>query len=66
MIITLTTVGYGDLSPKTNFGRIVGMLIAFWGMIFTSFFVVAVTNMLSFTENELNAYKLIMKLQYRN
>ena len=49
MIITLTSAGYGDLYPKTFFGRIVGVIICFWGVLITSFFVVTVTNMLNFT-----------------
>ena len=48
VVITLTSVGYGELYPKTFFGRIVGIIICFWGVFIVSFFVVTVTNMLNF------------------
>ena len=32
VIITLTTVGYGDYYPQTNFGRLIGIITAFWGV----------------------------------
>ena len=48
MIITLTSAGYGDLFPKTFFGRLVGVVICFWGVLIISFFVVTVTNMIEF------------------
>jgi hypothetical protein len=62
MCITLTSAGYGDLFPKSYFGRIVGVLIAFWGMLIISFFVVTVTNMLEFTSNEQRSYDLLIRL----
>ena len=62
MIITLTSAGYGDLYPKSFFGRIVGVIICFWGVLIVSFFVVTVTNMLNFTENEEKAYNILMSL----
>ena len=62
MIITLTSAGYGDLFPKTFFGRLVGVMICFWGVLIISFFVVTVTNMLEFTPNEERAYNLLMRL----
>ena len=62
MIITLTSAGYGDLYPKTFFGRTVGVIICFWGVLIISFFVVTVTNMLEFTPNEKRAYNLLMRL----
>lgn len=64
-IITLTSAGYGELYPKTYFGRIVGVTICFWGVLIISFFVVTVTNMLTFTYNEEKAYNLLMKLYYK-
>lgn len=62
VVITLTTVGYGDLFPRTFFGRIVGVIICFWGVFIVSFFVVTVTNMLEFTPMEEKSYNLIIKL----
>lgn len=59
MIITLTSAGYGELFPKTSFGRIVGVMICFWGVLIISFFVVTVTNMLEFTPNEERAFILL-------
>lgn len=47
-LITMTTVGYGDFYPKSNAGRFVGILIAFWGVLFVSLFVVSLTNLLDF------------------
>ena len=65
VIITLTSVGYGELYPKTFFGRIVGIIICFWGVFIVSFFVVTVTNMLNFTGSEEKAYNLLLRLYYK-
>lgn len=62
MIITMTSVGYGDIYPKTFFGRIVGVTICFWGVLILSFFVVTVTNILSFSINEEKAFKVLCQL----
>lgn len=65
VIITLTSVGYGELYPKTNFGRCVGIMICFWGVFIISFFVVTVTNMLNFTGSEEKAFNLLIRLYYK-
>jgi hypothetical protein len=66
VIITLTSVGYGELYPKTFYGRIVGIIICFWGVFIVSFFVVTLTGMLSFTDNEKKAYDLLLRLYYKH
>lgn len=66
IIITLTTVGYGDYYPKTNFGRFVGVITAFWGVFFVSLFVVALTNCLELETSEERAYILLNRLVTRN
>mmetsp|Transcript_1371 Transcript_1371/g.1803 ORF Transcript_1371/g.1803 Transcript_1371/m.1803 type:complete len:125 (+) Transcript_1371:1188-1562(+) len=64
-VITLMSTGYGDLFPKTFMGRIVGIILCFWGFIITSLLVVTVTNMLIFSKNEERAYGLLMRLYYK-
>lgn len=61
----MATVGYGDIYPKTSMGRIVGVLICFWGVFIVSFFVVTLNNMLTFTANEEKAYNLLLRLYYK-
>jgi voltage-gated potassium channel len=36
VIVTITTVGYGDISPQTEMGRIIGIIIMFTGIGFMS------------------------------
>ena len=62
VIITLTTVGYGDYYPVTNLGRLIGIITAFWGVFFVSLFVVALTNTLELEESELRAFILLRRL----
>jgi succinate-acetate transporter protein len=45
-------VGYGDYSPKSDCGRIIAIIIAFWGIFFLSLLVVALTNTLELEESE--------------
>jgi len=65
VIVTLSTVGYGDIFMKTIFGRIVGTIICFWGTFIVSYFVVTVTNMLSFAPPEEKSYTLLQRLHYK-
>jgi Ion channel len=44
ILITMTTVGYGDLYPESHCGRVIAIVTAFWGVTFLSLFVVALTN----------------------
>jgi voltage-gated potassium channel len=36
VIVTISTVGYGDISPQTEMGRIIGTIIIFTGIGFMS------------------------------
>ena len=56
MVITLTSCGYGDIYPKSYFGRVVGVLICFWGVIIISYVVVAVTDVLEYSYEEEKCY----------
>jgi succinate-acetate transporter protein len=48
----MTSVGYGDYTPRSDMGRMIGIVTAFWGIFFLSLFVVALTNTLELEESE--------------
>jgi len=48
-VITLTTVGYGEFSTYTVLGQCITMILTFWGALFISSFVVAVTVLFDMT-----------------
>ena len=50
-MITMTTVGYGDYSPHTPTGRIIGGLCVIWGGLFLSVTVVVVTKAFSMNKS---------------
>jgi hypothetical protein len=50
IIITLTTVGYGDITPTTFFGKFVCIITAFWGSFIVSFCVLVVNNAFALSE----------------
>ena len=65
-LITMTTVGYGDFFPKSNIGRFVGIMIAFWGVAFVSLFVVTLTNLLAFDNGEEKSFMLLQRLKSKD
>ena len=65
-LITMTTVGYGDFFPKSNIGRFVGIMIAFWGVAFVSLFVVTLTNLLAFENGEEKSFLLLQRLKSKD
>ncbi len=40
----MTTVGYGDIAPETDIGRMLGLLCVIWGGFLVSVMVVVLTN----------------------
>jgi hypothetical protein len=65
VIVTMSTVGYGDFFPKTSMGRFVGVIICLWGVVVVSIFVVTVTNMLAFDPTQEKTYSLLQRLSYK-
>ena len=41
---TVTTVGYGDVTPAHTSGRLVGVVVMLWGIAFVSILVAAITS----------------------
>ena len=65
VIITETTVGFGDFYPKSVFGRVIGVLVCSWGVFIVSFFVVTLNNMLAFNANQDKSYNILQRLHYK-
>lgn len=58
-IVTMTTLGYGDLYPSTTAGRVVGAVCCIYGIICIAMPVTVVNNAFS---SELNTYKSALKM----
>jgi hypothetical protein len=63
IIITMTTVGYGDIVTKSHFGRFISVVACILGMLLVSLIVVSLAVISEFTNEEKKAYLIIKKLQ---
>ncbi len=43
-LVTITTVGYGDVVPHTHLGRVVGMILMFSGVVLVSLFTATIAS----------------------
>ena len=59
-VITLTTIGYGDISPLTPPGKVVVMILAFWGAVLLSLLVVVMVNVFELNEDETIAKQQVL------
>jgi len=66
IIVTMSTVGYGDVYPKTRFGRILGAFVCIWGVVVESMMVVTLSEGLEFSSPQKNSYTLMQRLYYRD
>ena len=48
VILTMTTIGYGDIYPTTHLGRVTCIIACIWGVFILSLFVVALTSTTDF------------------
>lgn len=51
IVITMTTVGFGDILAFSYFGRVVIMITAFWGAFLISLVIVSVRQIFELTQN---------------
>lgn len=58
----MTTVGYGDLYPRTLFGRLIDIVLVIWGTFIVSIMVVALTNTLNMDQSEKRALIVLNRL----
>lgn len=52
IVITSTTVGYGDIYPHTIGGQCVAIITAFWGTFLVSLLVLVVANVFDLSSSE--------------
>lgn len=59
MILTMTTVGYGEIFPVTVFGRIFTIIACIWGMFSMSMIIVTLSSMISLNQEQELSYNEI-------
>jgi hypothetical protein len=63
----MTSVGFGDFYPSTSFGRIIGTLLAIWGIFIFTFTATSFLISSQFSEREKRVYnKIEAQYQYFN
>ena len=65
VLLTMTTVGYGDFYPKTHIGRFIIVISAFWGIFIVSLIILILTNSSSFSSAQSRAYNFMKKIELR-
>jgi hypothetical protein len=65
-VVTMTSVGYGDLVPVTYLGRLTSIFSSFLGCIILALLVNVMTDMTTFKARERKAFDLIQRGQYRS
>jgi len=65
ILVTMTTVGYGDIVAKTNDGRSMAMVACIVGVFLISMMIISVNKILTMSPTELNAL-LILDRVYSN
>ena len=51
----MTTVGYGDIAPGTDFGKVIMMFTAIWGTFLISLLILIAADIFAMTINEQKA-----------
>lgn len=64
-IVTMSSVGYGDIYPKTYLGRIISFLEIIFGVSVISMSVVTLNNSMIMETGEANAYTVLKRLEIR-
>lgn len=57
--ITFSTIGYGDISPGTKYGKAIVIILAFWSVLLTSLLVVTVSSIFQMSSNQEMAFRHI-------
>lgn len=66
VLITMTTVGYGDVYAMSHAGRAITIICAFVGVMIVSLFVVCLMNILKFDYPQEKSFNLLARLQAKD
>lgn len=66
VVVTMTSVGFGDYYPKSHFGRFIIILTTFWGVFLVSMCIVSISNYRQFYSTEKYAFKILQRLKMRH
>lgn len=66
VIVTMATVGYGDITPKTLPGRVFAFFLAIWGVFLISLVVLLFFNFMQLTDSESMALKVYDRMSFRD
>ena len=61
IVLTMTTVGYGDIYPMTILGRVIAVIACLWGTFLTSLMVVALKISTEHSKQEQRAFNEIKR-----
>jgi hypothetical protein len=63
-VVSMTTVGFGDICPKTIIGRFICSICVTWGVLIVSIMVVVLTNTFSMSNSTHFNYFRLMAITY--
>ena len=63
IVLTMTTVGYGDFYPRTHVGRIICIIACIWGTFLISLLIIMFNNYVSFSRPQQQSFKLLKKVE---
>jgi hypothetical protein len=61
--VTITTIGYGDIKPYTQFGRMIVLICVFWGLFVFSLLVSALDNAFQLNTKQNKAFIKIRRIR---
>lgn len=65
IIVTMTTVGYGDKSAQSSIGQTSMVAAVYFGVVFEGLFLIAWSKFTTMEWNEQQAYLLIQRINYK-
>ena len=65
IVVTMTTVGYGDKSALSAIGQTSMVFAVYFGVVFEGMFLIAWSKFIAFDENELQAFIILQRCKFK-